>query len=167
MFTSSKEVGWFPVRAPLVLSMVLASTLPAPASPRPQGRQERPAAAARALRPRWMPVKDVARAVAPWRDPTRLVLKLVDDAKAHVVAGRLEAGAGGMDIITVQGFLESFADLRVEPYVETESSKLDVLRAAGEGLLGQELADLSQYFLVKLEPGADVRWLVENARCDS
>lgn len=127
----------------------------------PQAGVERDGAGPRALRPRWRAEKDLERALAPWRDPTRIVLKLEDGAGAQAQGGRLEAQPGGKDLLAVQVLLEGFAELRVEPYVAVGAAELAELRASGEEASGWELADLSQYFLVSLAASADVRWLME------
>lgn len=131
--------------------------------------QQRPGRAAqghgprnRPLRPRWMPEKNPDRSLEPWQDPTRIVLKLQDGSRGRAVAGRLEASADGKDLVPVQALLESFPGLRVDPYIELGESELEEMRQEGQESLGQELADLSQYFLVRLDPGADTRWLVQN-----
>jgi hypothetical protein len=116
---------------------------------------------ARGLRPRWRPEKDIEQALAPWRDPSRIVLKLQDGARAAVRDGRLEATRGGADLVQVQALLESFAGLAITPYVGEEAASLEELREVGQRRSGLALADLSQYFLVEPGPGADVRWLVE------
>lgn len=143
----------------LVVIAVLAGVLPAHAGRAQQPGRNAPAAPVeRALRPRWLPARDLERALAPWRDPTRVVLKLVDDAQARAAGGRLERGPGGKDVGALQ---ELLGGLCIETYIGLPDSELAVMRSEGEKALGQRLADLSQYFLVELEDGADTRRLVE------
>ncbi len=124
-------------------------------------RSARPAQE-RALRPRWRAEKEqVVRELEAWQDPTRLVVKLVDDARGRVIGGRLEASPDGRDLVAVQALLEGTGGLRIEPYIAVDPEELEELRDAGQERLGQELADLSQYFLARVQPGTDTRWLVE------
>jgi hypothetical protein len=111
------------------------------------------------LRPRWQPEKDPARGLEPWQDGTRIVLKLVDGAGARAVAGRLE---GEAELVELQALLEGQAGLEVEPCFTLEAAELASLRRSGEARGGEELADLSQYFLLRLDHGSDGPWLVRS-----
>lgn len=146
-------------------AMLLALALPALAQqgPRPHAEPEpaRPGEEVRRLRPRWKPQKDPGQALASWRDPTRIVLKLADDARGAVRAGRLEATSGGADLVALQALLEGFAELVITPYVGVEAAHLEELRVRAQERSGRQLADLSQYFLLELDRSADTRWLVE------
>ena len=102
------------------------------------------------LRPRWMPTKESAPRITEAQDPRRIVFKLRDDAGAWAFQGRLLGTAGRMDVVRVAQLVNRIPAARVEPLIPLDGAVLADLRARGEGNLGQELADLSQYFLLEL-----------------
>jgi len=110
----------------------------------------------RALRPRWIPEKSFEFVLTPGDDPGRLVVKLADDAGAVVEAGLLleppPEARGGRDLTPLQRLLADLDFARVEPVFDVARAELDELRRAGEANLGEELADLSQFFFVELPP---------------
>ncbi|MEQ8765994.1 MAG: FG-GAP-like repeat-containing protein [Planctomycetota bacterium] len=112
------------------------------------------------LLPRWTPIKDVGESILPGSDPRTVVLKLVDDAKAFTRNGKLKAHPHRPDVDAVVSFLANVPSLTVTRLVDIEDGLLERMRLQGQENIGQELADLSQLYSIRLPEGIEQRGLV-------
>jgi hypothetical protein len=112
------------------------------------------------LRPRWRPAKSLEAALPPASDLRTIVVKIQDDALARAESGGMRSTSGGLDVSAVAAEIESVPGSVVLRLVELPDADLDRMRREGERAIGEELADLSQLFVVRLPEGADGAALV-------
>lgn len=96
------------------------------------------------LKPRTLPSKSLLLAVGLNPDPRVLVVKLADDAAG--IASRV-------------GTVLSAPGVAVEPLIPVAKPLLDLLRLRGETNTGEALADLSQFYRVRVPAGRGVELL--------
>jgi hypothetical protein len=81
----------------------------------------------------------------------RIVLKIQDDAGTEAVDGRLRAPSPGSIAAEVEDVLASVPGLVARPLFDMPGRDLAAMRRQGQRRLGRELADLSQFFELRLE----------------
>lgn len=111
------------------------------------------AAQQRALVPRWRAEVPGRIEIHGGQSPTRLVVKLGDEAGGRVVDDQLASAFVGPDLSVVTRYLGDLPGTRVERLIEHDDEVLAALREIGQTNTGEELADLSQYFVVSLRLG--------------
>ncbi len=105
------------------------------------------------IRPRSLPDKRLQVAVHPGLDLGRVVFKILDDSRAE---GRGDGLAGGtIDVTGINMILKAHGVRAVEPVFATAPSELSRLRRLAEGIAGESLPDLSQYFFAHVARPAD------------
>src|SRR6185295_15940888 len=146
------ETTWIARRRSTVFAVLLVTA--ALAGPPARAAEEAP------LRPRAKPVKSLLFALGPLdhqTDPRLLVVKLPDGASLAASGGRLLAAgeaSGARNLAgRIAGALSIAPGASVEPLIQVPKPLLDELRRAGEANCGEELADLSQYYRVRVPPG--------------
>lgn len=118
------------------------------------------------LAPRTLPSKSFASSLSHGRDPHTLVVKLTDDGGAIARANRLlpRKGLSGPDLHQqeVAHILSGVPDVRIEPVFDFPAELLHELRREGEANTGEALADLTQFFLVRLPAGSQPRRVLQD-----
>lgn len=119
------------------------------------------------LSPRWLPEKSLDFSLLASRGsilpgdpgdpsaPPTVVLKLRDDLGARTIGGRLFPSPDGPALNRVRRVLADVVGTRVDPLFSVSSASLRAMREQGEMLSREQLADLSQYFLVRLPEGTE------------
>lgn len=115
------------------------------------------------LKPRTLPSKSIVAAVGRADDPRTLIVKLRDDARIDVRGGRFvasekAASAAAERLGTV--FAKS-SGARIERAITVPKPLLDAMRHAGELATGEQLADLSQFYVVRVPAGQGIAILGE------
>ena len=106
------------------------------------------------LRPRWMPTKDLSFSLNVNADSQHLILKVRDDWGAVASQGRLVA-APDRPLPLLTEVLDSVVGLQVRPMVDLPRETLNALRQRGQARLGEQLADMTQYFELRIPDGVD------------
>jgi hypothetical protein len=160
-----------PVLPLLLVALASVSAAVAQSSPAPDG-----------LKPRTLPAKSLLLALGTDADPRDLIVKLADDAALDARGGRWVAEApaaaaprllgsawtkkapageeargtrvAARTVSKVGAALAPFSGASVERLIPVPRGVLDLLRRAGEANTGEALADLSQYYRVRLPAGA-------------
>ena len=160
----SKIVAVLAAAAAVLLSAGLVSAASL-ASLQPIPREE--------LKPRALPAKSIVAAVGRAEDPRTLIVKLRDGAKIDARGGRLvadvaAAGASKHESATARATVERLGailgknpKIRIERAITVPRPLLDAMRHEGELATGEELADLSQFYVVRVSSGQGIELLAE------
>lgn len=112
------------------------------------------------LKPRALPAKSIVAAVGRAEDPRTLIVKLTDGAKIDVRGGRFvataEEKAAGATAERLNAAFAQSSGVEIRRAITVPVPLLDAMRQEGELATGEELADLSQFYVVRAPAGRGV-----------
>jgi hypothetical protein len=139
----------FLLRLAIVAAVLLAA---GPAAPQQIPRD--------GLAPRALPAKSLVAAIGRVEDPRTLIVKLADGEKIGVSGGRFVATAkekaAGATAERLNAVFAQSSEFQIGRAITEPKPLLDAMREAGELATGEELADLSQFYIVRVPAGRGV-----------